>query len=244
MMYNTKHLYELNPSHIMGIPAKQSFVRGMKECFNGIPPVLLIILGIALLISPVLASEVRNPFTYRNITPQNDPKEFVVMPMDTIYLGGTYDLTNVKGISKQFAWWSDWKIEATDCNPTIVNSVSYVETNGAVDYKKVYIDPAKYRLGNWYQWDGCYTHYSKIGGTQLLPYIKDNNLAFRIINPPPTTPAPTPIPTPRPVISTPAPTPIPVPVVTAPIPVKPGFPWWNLIIVIGILTVIVFVVVI
>lgn len=233
-----------NERVLMGIPAKQSFMRGMKERFNGISPrsVIIFFVLVLLLVSSVHASDVRNPFYYRNTTPQNDPNEFIVKPGDTIYLGKIYDLRYVMGSSKQFAWWKDWKVQGTDCSPDIVNSISYIDTWGNVTPKNVYIDPAKYRIGNWWQWDGCFMDYNfKTGEKIWRPYTADNNLAFRIVNPPPTS---TPSPTPEPTIITPTPTPSPSPTIPVVVPAKPGFPWGYLIITIIVLVVIVFVVVI
>lgn len=216
--------------------------------FKGISPILLCLALLCLFI-PVQAalvngtfyqiispdhppSENATIFYFGNNTPQNDPKEWRVYPGDTIYLGGTYDLSYVMGISKQFAWWKDWKYQSTDCNPDLVNTVSYIDSRGAINPKMVYIDPEFYRTGNWWQWDGCFVDpsSSKVGEVHWLPYKNDNNLAFRIIYPP-VWPKPTPtieqvyIPPPPPiktVITTPTIniTPIETPAR------EPGIPWY------------------
>ena len=221
-----------------------------RVSFSGIPPILAI-LAILFIIAPISADlvkgtyyqilSVENPpqsnttiFYYNNITPQNDPKEWRVYPGDTLYLGGTYDLSYVTGTTKQFAWWKDWKYESTDCNPDVVNSVSYIDTNGRINPKMVYLDPEKYKVGNWWQWDGCFIDPSpkKNGEIHWLPYKNDNSLAFRIIYPPVWPPiTPTPAPTPQQIY---IPTPTPLPITTMPTinstpaetPVqKGGLPW-------------------
>jgi len=219
------------------------------RCTKGIPPILAI-LAILFIIAPIHAALVGGTyymkyspsdpingtkiFYYNNETPQNDPKEWRVYPGDTIYLGGTYDLQYVMGVSKQFAWWKDWKIEGMDCNPSIVNTVSYIQTNGRINPKMVYIDPEKYKVGNWWQWDGCFIDLTTSSGeTKWLPYKADNNLAFRIIYPPYT-----PTPTPTPEIYIPPPTPIKT-ITTPTINITPietpvqdtGWPWWMWVII-------------
>jgi len=243
----------------MGIPEKQKFVRTARYSFNGIPPFLAILI-IFLFLAPVQASlvngtyyqllspdhppEENKVFYFNNETPKNNPKEYTVKPGDTIYLGGTYDLTYVSGVSKQFAWWKDWKIQGMDCTPDIVNTISYIETRGAINPKLVYIDPAKYKVGNWWQWDGCYidTINSETGKAKWLPYANDNNLAFRIIYPP-IIPTPSLTPTIPPTIRIPTKTPTPIiqePIIQEippPVQAKPGWPWyyWIILIVVIIL---------
>jgi hypothetical protein len=133
------------------------------------------------------------------------------------------------GTSKQFAWWKDWKYESTDCNPDEVVTISYIDTRGAVNPKMVYIDPAKYKVGNWWQWDGCFVdRTSTASEPKWLPYKADNNLAFRIINPPYT---PTPTPTPEIIIPTPTRPPTITPTINitpieTPVKVDTGWPWY------------------
>jgi hypothetical protein len=227
------------------------------RCFSGIPPVLLI-LALLCLFMPVQADLVKGTyyqilspehppsenvtiFYYNNITPQNDPKEWRVYPGDTIYLGGTYDLQYVVGVSKQFAWWENWKYQSTDCNPDIVNTVSYIDTNGRINPRMVYIDPEQYKVGNWWQWDGCFIDRSTTSGeTHWLPYKADNNLAFRIIYPP-VWPKPTPtieqifIPQPAPikaVITTPT---INLTPMETPARDSGGMPWYFWAVIIGVI---------
>ena len=234
-----------------GIPKKHPR-RTAWQCFKGIPPliaILLIIVPISAALlngtyyvrySPSDPVEGTKVFYFNNETPQNDPKEFLVKPGDTIYLGGTYDLTLVAGVSKQFAWWKDWKIEGGDCKPDQVNTVSYIQTNGAINPKMVYIDPEKYKAGNWWQWDGCFldTTYNtnkdgeEVGTQHWLPYANDNNLAFRIIYPPVwPIPTKTDVPTPLPTIKTPTKTPTPLPTINitpieTPARDNGGIPWY------------------
>jgi len=242
----------------MGIPEKQT-VGITWRSFKGIPPILAI-LAILFIIVPIQAQIVNGTyyqllspdhppqenkvFYFNNETPQNNPREYTVKPGDTIYLGGTYDLTYVSGVSKQFAWWKDWKIESTDCTPDLVNTISYIETNGAVNPKMVYIDPAKYKVGNWWQWDGCYidTINSKSGEAKWLPYANDNNLAFRIIYSP-VTPTPSPVPTVPTTIRIPTGKPIPriniteIPTIP-PVVKSTGWPWWIYLIIIIVIIII------
>lgn len=194
--------------------------------------------------SPEHPPQENKTFYYNNITPKNNPREFTIYPGDTIYLGGTYDLSYVAGVSKQFAWWKEWKREDTDCSPDIVNTISYIDTNGAINPKMVYIDPAKYKIGNWWQWDGCYKDTSasyKTGDPdKWLPYMNDNNLAFRIIYPP-VTPEPTAPPTVPTTIRIPTKTIMPTINASAVMPtpeikpIKEGWPWWIYLIIIVII---------
>jgi len=242
-------------------------MRTAWQSFSGILPFLIILLLLApvqaalingtyyVKYSPDSPAEGTKIFYFNNNTPQNDPKEWRVNPGDTIYLGGTYDLTQVMGTSKQFAWWKDWKYESTDCNPTQVNTVSYIDSRGAVNPKMVYIDPAKYKIGNWWQWDGCYidTSYSTYksgddnGKVRWLPYANDNNLAFRIINnPTPKTPEPTPeitVKVTRPITIVTTPT-VNITPITTPARDGGGMPWYFWAIIIGaIILIVIFVLV-
>jgi hypothetical protein len=251
----------------MGIPEKRT-VGTARHSFKGIPPChaaaffgIITLILIALLIIPVQAALVNGTyyvryspeqpangtkiFYYNNNTPQNNPREFVVKPGDTIYLGGTYDLSYVMGVSKQFAWWQDWKYESTDCSPDIVNTVSYILTNGRINPKMVYIDPEQYKVGNWWQWDGCYIDRNDLSGTtHWLPYKADNNLAFRIIYPPVW---PKPTPTIEQIFTLP-PTPIKTVITTPTINITPmetpvidsgGMPWYFWAVILGAIILIV-----
>jgi len=148
---------------------------------------------VLLAIPPVSSSAmlINGTLYYRNTTPQNDPMDLRVMPGDTIYQGRIYDLTHVIGVSKQFAWWKDWKYESNNCNPDRINSVSYIDTNGKENYKAVFIEPDEYPEGNWWQWDGCFERYDfKSLTSTMVPYMADNNLAFRVIRAPERPPKP------------------------------------------------------
>lgn len=117
--------------------------------------------------------------------PANDPLEFIVNPGDTLYLGKTYDLRKVYGFNGQFAWWSDWRIENTDCSPDLIIDTSYIKTNGKVSPDAVYLDPSQWKTGDWFQWNGCFDQY--VAGQTTpnnVPYSQDNNYVFTIINAP------------------------------------------------------------
>lgn len=121
-----------------------------------------------------------------NLTPKNDIYGKKVMPGYTIALGRVYDLTYVSGVSKKYAWWKDYKVQGSNCYPDVIVNTSYVETNGKINPKSVYLDPQIWKVGDWYQWDGCYQlPYNKNHPeAQYVPYMRDNNLAFKIINDP------------------------------------------------------------
>ena len=134
---------------------------------------------------PIPAPLVNGTFYYRNITPQNDPFDLRVNPGDTLYLGRAYDLSYVSGYSKAFAWWKNPNDEAVTCTPDLVINTSYIDTGGRVDPRAVWIDPSVWKEGNWYQWEGCYSKYNfKTGEKTWVPYIADNNLAFKVSRPP------------------------------------------------------------
>lgn len=220
----------------------------------------IIVLSGALMIPPVFAIPLPNEtpipamhtsytipnpsggtFVYwRNITPQNDIYEKVVYPGDTIVLGRNYDLRNVAGTSQNFAWWDNESAQGTDCDPDQLTTINYVDTQGRIHPDDVFIDPVLWRVGDWFQWEGCYMlPYEKDQEKpRYSPYHQDNNLVFHVIEDPhpltmitiTTPPTPTPDPTTRipPVhIPTPAPTPAPV--------IDEGMPWYYwLLIVIGV----------
>jgi hypothetical protein len=145
----------------------------------------IIFIAILFLVIPTSGSLVNGIFYYNNITPQNSPFELRVNPGDTLYLGRAYDLSYVDGVSKSFAWWSDWKTQATDCEPDKIVTVGYIETNGTIDPRAVYLDPTVFKPGMWWQWDGCFEQYNyKTGESSWVPYPNDNNLAFIIVNMP------------------------------------------------------------
>lgn len=190
-----------------------------------------VIVALMIAAPPALADEsvlVNGTLYWRNITPQNDIYEKVVYPGDTIVLGRTYDLTYVSGATKRFAWWSDSNIEGTTCTPDLINSISYIDTNGKSNPKNVTLDPEHWRTGNWWQWDGCYQlPYSRSEPEpRYTVYTNDNNLMFKIIRDPiPPTPEiiyVSAVPTPTPIKTTAIPTTTAMP---APVP-EEGWPWW------------------
>jgi hypothetical protein len=193
-----------------------------------------------IIIPPCPAPLINGTFYWRNATPGNDIYETAVNPGDTIVLGRTYDLTNVYGVSGQFAWWKNQADEGMTCNPDLVNDVDYIDSNGTIFKSKVTLDPAHWHTGEWWQWDGCYAmKYQKDHPDPVLTtYQNDDNLMFTIINDPhPPTPIPTTIitptpPTPTPIIITGMVTPIPTP---APVQADPGWQWWYYVIAIIIL---------
>jgi hypothetical protein len=123
---------------------------------------------------------------WQNITPHNDPFELKVNPGDTLYMGRGYDLSYVYGTSKKFAWWKDWSTEDLNCNPDKIVDISYISNNGKLDPRLVFIDSGKgFIPGNWYQWDGCFERYDYSTHTiTMVPYLADDNLAFRVVYPP------------------------------------------------------------
>ena len=116
----------------------------------------------------------------------NDPFELRVYPRDTIYLGRTYDLSYVMGSNHTFARWNDWKLGGLDCSPDDIYPIDYIQTNGEVNPKAVFLDPANgWKTGDYYQWDGCMVKYNlKSGDYDSIPHLNDNNYMFTVINPP------------------------------------------------------------
>lgn len=202
----------------------------------------LLLIGIAIIscmflvaIPPVSATDT---FYYRNTTPQNNIYEKIVHPGDTIVLGRTYDLTYVSGTTKKYAWWNNWKIEGTTCTPDIIINTSYIDTKGMIRPDSVYLDPKQWKTGNWFQWDGCYELPYEKGQTEprYAPYIRDNNLVFRIIyDPVPPTQIPVRITIPpEHIYTTQTPKPPPTMKITTipptPVPTKEnfmGYPIWD-----------------
>lgn len=195
----------------------------------------LVLIGIVLFTSclitiPLVSAYVENGTLYYGDKPQNDIYNKTVMPGDTIVLGRTYDFTNVLGVSKKFAWWKDKTVEAVDCHPDIINSVSYIDTNGKIKQDNVTLDPENWTVGDWWQWDGCFQMKFQQNHieAQYQPYFQDNNLMFHVIydpNPPAPVPAPviTTIPTPITTIPTLAPMTKPIP---DPVPKDESWPWY------------------
>ena len=118
----------------------------------------------------------------------NDPIESRPAQGDTLYLGKTYDLTGVSGVSRAYAYWKDWKLENTNCQPDRIVDINYYKT--LTNREAVWLDPAIFTTGNWYYWDEIecnLTWYDFNNGTlmhQDKPFPSDNKLAFRITNAP------------------------------------------------------------
>jgi hypothetical protein len=151
--------------------------------------ILLLFLAVVIIIAePTQAALVNGTEYYNNITPHNDPMELKVHPGDTIYLGRSYDLTDVLGWNYSFSNWKDWKIEGSDCNPDVTVDVDYIRTNTGTDPKLVYLDPSIWKTGDWFQYEGCYAVMQRNSdGTiseVMTPYMRDNNRMFTIIYPP------------------------------------------------------------
>lgn len=195
---------------------------------------LSVLIGTAIILAliavpPVSSALVNGTFYWRNITPQNDIYEKVVMPGDTIVLGRTYDLTYVSGSSKKFAWWKDKTVEAVNCKPDIINSISYIDTNGKIRQNNVTLNPENWTVGDWWQWDGCFQMKFQQNHIepQYQPYYQDNNLMFHVIyDPNPPTPVPTTIITTVPPTTTKPPTLPPMTKPTPPVPKDESWPWW------------------
>jgi hypothetical protein len=108
----------------------------------------------------------------------NDPLELMVSQGDTIYLGKTYDLSLVVGISGKLAWWKDWHQENFDCTPTKIIDIRS-------DRSAIYLNES----GNWWYWDDyecglSYYDYSLHETvTRNSPLQHDNKLAFTVIKP-------------------------------------------------------------
>ena len=125
---------------------------------------------------------------YYQIAPQNDPLTPQVHQGDTLYLGKTYDLSLVTGVSSEYAYWKNWKAENTDCNPTKTMSVQYY--HALVNKSSVMLKDDQWNIGEWYYWDEyeCnltyYDYETRQTVTRNKPFDHDNKLVFFIINPP------------------------------------------------------------
>lgn len=153
-----------------------------------------VIFGLVITAPPCFAAFVQDGTLYYADLPTNDLYEKVVMPGDTIALGRTYDLTKVYGVSKTFAWWKDPAKAGSSCTPELIIPIGYIQTNGKSNPKEVYLDPAIWKPGTYWQWDGCFERANyKQGHPDLVPYVADDSLAFKVIYDPypvPKTPAP------------------------------------------------------
>lgn len=124
-------------------------------------------------------------FYFNNITPKNDPLEFIVYPGDTLYQGRNYNLEHVLGDSDQFAFWQNWKVAGTDCNPDRINDVNYINSNLTINPHNIYLDSSKWPVGQYWGWDPCFWEYYAENNTEIqVPRIHDNNLMFTIVYPP------------------------------------------------------------
>lgn len=169
------------------IPMKKNSETGMERFLSFRIAILIgvVVLGsLVITTPPCSAAMLINGTLYYADVIENDIHESGVMPGDTIVLGRTYDLTKVIGVSKIFAWWQDPYQVETSCKPDLLYPVGYVETNGKIRPNNVTLDPEIWKTGSYWQWDGCFisTYGSKKG--TLVPYVADNNLAFKVINDP------------------------------------------------------------
>jgi hypothetical protein len=73
------------------------------------------------------------------------PNNSYVMQMDNITQGNWYDLSGVYGFSGEFAHWKSDDASGFDSPDNIVNPSNP---------RHVFIDPAIYPSGRWFQWDG------------------------------------------------------------------------------------------
>lgn len=114
----------------------------------------------------------------------NDPLVDYVTQGNTIYQGRVYDFSGITGAQYQYAWWKDWKLENTNCNPDRTMNIFYPET--LINPKAVWLDPARWPVGDWYYWDmlECnityYDHDTKKATQKNVPLQADNKLAFII----------------------------------------------------------------
>lgn len=145
-------------------------------------PVLLIL--IILYVSPCSAAALVNGILYfHNITPQNDVLEWQAHPRDTLIQGRSYDLLKISGFSQIYAHWDDESLAMTNCNPDHIINTSFFGTNGLMRPDNVYLDPATWTTGDWYQWDGCFNRYVRGQTTpNMVPYSSDNAYMFTIIS--------------------------------------------------------------
>ena len=144
-------------------------------------------LYLALILCLFLICPVFGELQYFQEPPQNNPLDLRVNQGDTIYLGKTYDLSGVFGVTGQLAYWKNWKLENVNCNPDIVVDINYYRTR--VNESAVYLSPKTWTLGNWYYWDAwecTITHYD-FETHQVVqrntPFDHDNKFAFKIISP-------------------------------------------------------------
>lgn len=119
---------------------------------------------------------------------QNSPLEYRPKQMDKLYLGKTYDLSGVTGISYYYAHWNLWQNANNNCNPDKIIDIRYYRT--LTDPRSVYFDPKKWSAGDWYYWDGdeCnLTHWDPVLKQRIkatAPLQQDNKFAFTLIKSP------------------------------------------------------------
>lgn len=136
------------------------------------------------LILPVSAATNYHQDTDRQ---KNDPLNPEVHQGDTIYLGKTYDLSFVTGVSNEYAYWTNWKVENTDCSPTKRVDIRYFQT--FINKTSVTLNLNQWTAGDWYYWDSyeCGMEYYDYETGQTLtrdrPFDHENKLAFHVIRP-------------------------------------------------------------
>jgi hypothetical protein len=118
---------------------------------------------------------------------RNNPLELRISQGDSILLGKTYDFTGVSGLSQKFAYWKDWKIENTNCNPDKIIDIRPFKSG--MNKSAILIDPAVWSPGDYFFWDEYECNISAwdsdlhITIPRNKPLAADNKLAFFVIRP-------------------------------------------------------------
>jgi hypothetical protein len=150
----------------------------------------LALIGMLIIIALAFGSYILPPaqaaLQYYQESPHNNPLELTAKQGDTLYLGKTYDLSMVSGITHKYAFWSNWKEANTNCNPSKIMDVRYYANH--TNDTAVFLDPLTWEAGDWYYWDetDCtITHYERGTGIVIAnaPLSHDNKFAFTIIKP-------------------------------------------------------------
>jgi hypothetical protein len=134
---------------------------------------------------------------------------------DNVSLGDTVDLTGVYGWTGLLGWWERDYYEGGTTEPDVI-----IDLNEYLKVEVVYLDPAVWKVGRWYQWDkkgeeihgntfvfrvNPQTNFTKTNKTSTIIKVNVSNtpepIASTPIQPTPITPEPitivvTPIPTP------------------------------------------------
>jgi hypothetical protein len=151
--------------------------------------ILIILAILVLVLFPVVIHPVSAELQYYQEADRerNNPLDPVVRQGDTIYLGKTYDLSLVTGLSYTYAYWKNWKEESMDCSPDKIVDIRYYRT--LINNTAVWINPDEFSIGSWYYWDQyeCgLTYYDPESGQTLTrdrPFDHENKFVFTIIKP-------------------------------------------------------------